>query len=147
MNNSFFDVDLIMALLGGKVSMAISHKLVQNFRRNQIPLNSDQWLVLLYLRARDGVTQNFLCTQTYKEKVWMTRTLNSLVAAGLVLRRQGKEDKRENRIYLTVEGRELTERAYQVGNRTLMESLKGLGSGEIKTCQEVLRKVFENATE
>ncbi|MCQ2267740.1 MAG: MarR family transcriptional regulator [Bacteroidaceae bacterium] len=147
MNTQFFDVDLIMALLGGKVSIAIAHKLNKNFRNHNIPITPDIWLVMLYLREKDGVTQNFLCTSTYKDKAWMNRTIGKMEAEELVLRRKGKEDLREKRVFLTIKGREVAEKAYQVANRTLMEQLRGLTTEQVIVCQETLRKVFENAAE
>ena len=51
----------------------------------------------------------------------------------------------EEMLNITDEYKEIAEKAYQVANRTLMESLRGLSIREIKICQEVLRKVFENA--
>lgn len=147
MSTQFFDVDLIMALLAGKVSLAISHKLDKNFRQYGIPINAEMWLVILYLREKDGVTQNSLCTSTYKDKAWMNRIVTKLENAGLILRRKGKEDQREKRVFLTLLGRETAEKAYQVANRTLMQQLRGLSSEQILVCQETLRKVFENATE
>lgn len=147
MNTQFFDVDLIMALLGGKVSVAISHKLNANFKRHQLPINDDMWLAMLYLREKDGVTQNSLCNSTYKDKAWMNRVMTKMEEAGLIIRRKGREDMRERRVFLTIEGRETAEKAYQVANRTLMQQLRGLSQEQILVCQETLRKVFENAAE
>lgn len=147
MNTPFFDVNLIMALLGGKVSVALNHKLAQNFKKYEIHLSTDEWLVLLILREKDGITQTLLGTTTYKDKAWVNRTINKMELNHLLLRKKGKEDNRERRIFLTLEGRSLAENAFQVANRTLMESLKGLTTTEIKICQDVLRKVFENAAD
>jgi DNA-binding MarR family transcriptional regulator len=147
MNSQFFDVNLIMALLGGKVSAAINHKLEENFKKNEIALSPDFWLVMLYLREKDGVTQNYLCQATYKDKAWMNRTVGKMEKMGLITRLKGEDDQREKRVFLSKQGKEIAEKAYPVANRTLMESLRGLPIREIKICQEVLRKVFENAAD
>ena len=110
MNSQFFDVNLIMALLGGKVSTAINHKLEENFQKNDIALSPDFWLVMLYLREKDGVTQNYLCLITYKDKAWMNRTVGKMEKKGLITRHKGEDDQREKRVFLSEQGKEIAEK-------------------------------------
>lgn len=44
-----FDIQLIFAILNGKVSAAINRKLIRNFRLNDMEITPEQWTVLLYL--------------------------------------------------------------------------------------------------
>ena len=77
----------------------------------------------------------------------MNRTVGKMEKMGLITRLKGEDDQREKRVFLSEQGKEIAEKAYPVANRTLMESLRGLPIREIKICQEVLRKVFENAAD
>ena len=67
-----FDIQLIFAILNGKVSAAINRKLSRNFRQNGVEITPEQWTVLLFLWEKDGVTQQELCNATFKDKPSMT---------------------------------------------------------------------------
>ena len=140
-----FDIQLIFAILNGKVSTAINRKLHRNFRQNEIDISPEQWTILLSLWEKDGVTQQELCNATFKDKPSMTRLIDNMERQNLVVRIASKSDRRTNLIYLTRQGRELEDRARTVANRTLKEALAGLTIEELRISQEVLRKVFSNA--
>ena len=61
-----FDIQLIFAILNGKVSAAINRKLSRNFRLNDMEITPEQWTVLLYLWEKDGVTQQECATPLLK---------------------------------------------------------------------------------
>lgn len=47
-----FDIQLIFAILNGKVSAAINRKLSRNFRQNGMDITPEQWTVLLFYGKR-----------------------------------------------------------------------------------------------
>lgn len=140
-----FDIQLIFAILNGKVSTAINRKLHRNFRQNEIEISPEQWTILLALWEKDGVTQQDLCNATFKDKPSMTRLIDNMERQNLVVRIASKSDRRTNLVYLTRQGRELEDRARNVANRTLKEALTGVTTEELRISQEVLRKIFSNA--
>ena len=73
-----FDIQLIFAILNGKVSTAISRKLHRNFRQNGIEISPEQWTILLSLWEKDGITQQELCNATFKDKPSMTRLIDNM---------------------------------------------------------------------
>ena len=73
-----FDIQLIFAILNGKVSAAINRKLSRNFRQNGMDITPEQWTVLLFLWEKDGVTQQELCNATFKDKPSMTRLIDNM---------------------------------------------------------------------
>ena len=139
-----FDIQLIFAILNGKVSSAINRKLCRNFRQNGIELTAEQWTVLLLLSEKDGVTQQELCRSTYRDKPSMTRLIDNMERQNLVVRISDKKDRRVNLIHLTKHGKDVEERARFFANKTLKEALRGLTFEELRVSQEVLRKVFSN---
>lgn len=142
-----FDIQLIFAILNGKVSAAINRKLIRNFRRSGVEITPEQWTVLLFLWEKDGVTQQELCNATFKDKPSMTRLIDIMERQHLVVRIADKRDRRINLIYLTKTGRELESRARFMANKTLKEALRGLTLEELRVSQEVLKKVFANTKE
>ena len=139
-----FDIQLIFAILNGKVSTAINRKLHRNFRQNGIDITPEQWTILLSLWEKDGITQQELCNATFKDKPSMTRLIDNMERQHLVVRISDKNDRRTNLIHLTKTGRELESKAYKIANATLEQALDGLTMEELKIGQEVLRKVFIN---
>ena len=66
-----FDIQLIFAILNGKVSTAINRKLHRNFRQEGIDISPEQWTILLSLWEKDGITQQDLCNATFKDKLFL----------------------------------------------------------------------------
>lgn len=140
------DIRLIFAILNGKVSAAINRKLNLNFRSSSLELSPEEWTILLYLGEQDGVSQQHLCTATFKDKPSMTRIIDVMERQGLVQRVSNKLDRRTNLVHITRVGREVREKAQTVALRTLKEALSGLGIEDLRISQEVLRQVFYNTT-
>ena len=138
------DLQLVFAILNGKVSTAINRKLSRNFRQEGVEITPEQWTILLFLWEMDGVTQQELCNATFKDKPSMTRLIDNMERQHLVVRISDKKDRRNNLIHLTKTGRELENKAYKIANATLEQALQGLSLEELKIGQEVLRKVFTN---
>ena len=138
------DLQLVFAILNGKVSTAINRKLSRNFRQEGIEITPEQWTILLSLWEKDGVTQQELCYATFKDKPSMTRLIDNMERQHLVVRISDKNDRRTNLIHLTKTGRELESKANKIANATLEQALDGLTMEELKIGQEVLRKVFIN---
>lgn len=139
-----FDIQLIFAILNGKVSTAINRKLHRNFRQNEIEISPEQWTILLSLWEKDGITQQDLCNATFKDKPSMTRLIDNMERQHLVVRISDKRDRRTNLIHLTKTGRELEGKAFVIANQTLKEALHNVSMEDLKIAQEVLRKIFTN---
>jgi DNA-binding MarR family transcriptional regulator len=139
-----FDIQLIFAILNGKVSAAINRKLSRNFRQNNLEISPEQWTVLIFLWEKDGVTQQELCNATFKDKPSMTRLIDNMEKQHLVVRISDKKDRRTNLIHLTKTGREIEEKTRLVAALTLKEALYGIQLKDLEISQEVLRAIFHN---
>ena len=69
-----------------------------------------------------------------------------LERADIVVRQTNKLDRRANTVHLTPHGREMKDKAQKIALVTLREALKGLTMDDLRTCQSVMRCVFENLT-
>ena len=139
-----FDIQLIFAILNGKVSAAINRKLYRNFRQNNLDISPEQWTVLIFLWEKDGVTQQELCNATFKDKPSMTRLIDNMEKQHLVVRISDKKDRRTNLIHLTKTGREIEEKTRLVAALTLKEALHGIKLSDLEVSQDVLRAIFNN---
>ena len=142
-----FDVTLIFAVLNGRVSAAINRRLVMDFKKKGIDISPEQLTVLSLLWKKDRVTQQELCNITFKDKPNMTRLIDSLEEKGLDKRMTDENDKRNNLILLTPEGKTIEEKAFLVANATMREALINVSPEELAIGQDLLKKIFYNMQE
>jgi DNA-binding MarR family transcriptional regulator len=142
-----FDVTLIFAVLNGRVSAAINRRLVMDFKKKGIDISPEQLTVLSLLWKKDRVTQQELCNITFKDKPNMTRLIDSLEEKGLAKRMTDENDKRNNLILLTPEGKAIEEKAFLVANATMREALINVSPEELAIGQDLLKKIFYNMQE
>ena len=139
-----FDINLIFAILNGKVSAAINRKLYRNFRLNGLEMTPEQWTVMIYLWEKDGVSQQELCNATFKDKPSMTRLIDNMERQHLMVRISDKKDRRNNLIHLTKTGKDIEPQARIVVSKTLKEALQGIEVKDLQISQDVLKKIFLN---
>ncbi|WP_050571444.1 MarR family winged helix-turn-helix transcriptional regulator [Dickeya dadantii] len=105
--------------LDGQLCFALySANLAMNklYRRllTELNLTYPQYLAMLVLWERDGVTVSELGERLFLDSATLTPLLKRLQAAGLVTRRRGTEDERQVLIELTDDGRNLQDKAKAV---------------------------------
>ncbi|ATZ95984.1 MarR family winged helix-turn-helix transcriptional regulator [Dickeya fangzhongdai] len=105
--------------LDGQLCFALySANLAMNklYRRllTELNLTYPQYLVMLVLWERDGITVSELGERLFLDSATLTPLLKRLQTAGLVTRRRGTEDERQVLIELTDDGRELQNKAKAV---------------------------------
>ncbi len=147
MEDIHIDLELIFAVISGKVSAAINRRMYKDFHQAGINITPEQWLVLSYLWHTDGITQQQLCDATFKEKSSITRLLDNLEKQNIVVRIPEKTDKRINLIYLTKKGKELQEIVKPVTLATMKKAIKGLTEEEVRTGEILFKKIFNNLKE
>ena len=140
-----YDMRIIYAILGGRISYALNHKFNRNFKQYQLNMSSEKWMVLMCLWDHDGLTQQELSNATLRDKHSMSRLIDIMESEGLVVRSMDKHDFRSKHIYLTAQGKDLEDKARFVADKTLKEVLRGLSQEELNACQETLRVIFNNS--
>ena len=97
-----------------------------------IGLTYPQYLVMLVLWERDGITVSELGERLFLDSGTLTPLLKRLEASGLVERQRDPQDERRVRITLTTQGRALRDGAESVpacvlrGSRTALPELQAL---------------------
>jgi DNA-binding MarR family transcriptional regulator len=102
-----------------------------------------QWAILLFLWARDGMSQAELSRVVAIEPPTMVRTVDRMVRDGLVTREADPRDARVSRVFLTAKGRalrdELVPRAVAVNGANLGR----LTAPEASELRRLLGKLLE----
>ncbi len=143
LNNQFKRGELY-SFITGKASTALARRLQKNFKQAGIEVTIEQWSVLYHLWKEDGLSQQDLCNQSFRDKPSITRLVDNLEKLKLVKRVPSKDDRRINLIYLTEAAKTLQEQTMEMANQTLNEALDGVGKEDVELCKAVLQKVYDN---
>lgn len=76
-------------------------------KHNDLDLTKEQMIVLKKLHDKDGLNQNELAFLTLRNKSLLTRLLFKMERKKYILKRQSKQDKRVNNVYLTALGKDV----------------------------------------
>ncbi len=102
-----------------------------------------QWAVLMFLWARDGMSQADLSRVVAIEPPTMVRTIDRMARDGLVTRIADPSDGRVSRIHLTDRGRSLRNELVPKAVRVNAATLGRLSVTEGRTLRRLLVKLVE----
>lgn len=111
---------------------------------SELGLHTGQEWVLFELWKQEGLTQSELVTRLGVEPPTVTKTLDRLEKAGLVLRRPDSEDARVSRVYLTPKGRSLRGSVEKIWRDLETRSTQGLSDVEKALMLRLLDQIYEN---
>jgi DNA-binding MarR family transcriptional regulator len=144
MSNNQFKRGELYSFITGKASTAVARRLQKKFKRAGIDITIEQWSVLYHLWKEDGLSQQDLCANTFRDKPSITRLVDNLEKLKLVKRTPSKNDRRKNLIYLTKEAQQLHDKTMAIAGETVNEALKGVSNAQIEVAKEVLQLVYDN---
>jgi DNA-binding MarR family transcriptional regulator len=144
MSNNHFKKGELYSFVTGKASTAIARRLQKKFNSAGLNLTIEQWSVLYHLWKQEGISQQELCTATFRDKPSITRLVDNLEKLDLVKRVPSDNDRRINLIYLTKQAQKLQEQSMELAEETLNEALETVPVEKIEVCKEVLQIVYDN---
>ncbi|MGN6437105.1 MAG: MarR family winged helix-turn-helix transcriptional regulator [Agriterribacter sp.] len=144
MPNNQFKRGELYSFITGVASTAIARRLQKKFKQHGFDITIEQWSVLYHLWKNDGLSQQELCTATFRDKPSITRLVDNLEKLKLVKRVASKEDRRINMIYLSETALSLRDQTMEIANQTLNEALVGVSAQEVEMCKSVLQRVYDN---
>lgn len=129
--------------------VSILYRVSQSYINKELKkynIGSGQYIFLINLCKKDGISQEQLAYNLNIDKGTTARALTKLEEQGYVRREKDLKDKRANRVYVT-------EKAIQV-EPLIMETLanwnsiisSGLTEEEMDMCKSLLQKMSENAS-
>jgi len=146
MPNNQFKKGELYSFITGVASTAVARRLQRNFKQAGVEITIEQWSVLYHLWKQDGLSQQDLCTRSFRDKPSITRLVDNLEKLKLVKRMPSKADRRINLVCLTDAAKSLQEETMNIANQTLNQALEGVSTEEIEICKAVLQKVYDNLT-
>ena len=135
-----FVIEDSLGYLVNRMARLMSHELAERIRPAGVAIG--QWPVLLFLWARDGMTQAELSRGVAIEPPTVVRTIDRMVRDGLVTRAPDPDDGRLSRIYLTERARSLRDELVPLAAAVNGEILNPLTADEARTLRRLLTKVL-----
>ncbi len=132
--------------------MGITVKMVEYylqalFNAHGLDLSKEQMIILKKLHERDGLNQNELASLTYRDKSSMARLLSKMEKKNYIQRKQSKEDKRINLVFLTEKGRTIFKQTRPALKKLINTMEENITMEEKKLMIKILKKVQFNFTQ
>jgi MarR family transcriptional regulator, organic hydroperoxide resistance regulator len=115
-----------------------------NTRLRPYGLDYPRWRVLAVLNEHSGATMGRLADLTSVDRTTLTRTLGLLENAGLVVRRERKNDRRSVAISLTANGRRMFTRILPLTLAETDRALTRFSAEEIGVLRDWLRRMADS---
>lgn len=126
--------------------ISILYRYQQGFMAKELKeynLGTGQYIFLLTLLKKDGISQEELSKSSYIDKGTTARAIAKLEQEGYVLRKKDEEDKRTNRIYLTEKALEFEPVLFEI-----LRKWVGILSSDLSKEEEAVAiKLLENMGE
>jgi len=130
-------------LLARSTNLIWKH-LNRNFLRDGYDVTPEQFSVLMKLYFKNRLSQKEIAEMLFKDKVSVTKIVNSLEKRGLVTRVSDKNDKRIKRIELTSKAKRIIPNLHESAHKTLDSALKNTDKVELEVFKTVLRNIHTN---
>jgi DNA-binding MarR family transcriptional regulator len=139
-DTSAFVIDDSLGYLVNRVARSMANQLAEELRPAGVGIG--QWAVLMFLWARDGMSQAELSRVVAIEPPTMVRTIDRMVRDRLVTRASDPDDGRVSRIWLTDRGRSLRDELVPKAVAVNAANLGRLTATERSTLRRLLGKLL-----
>ena len=106
-------------------------------------LQVPEWRVLAALSDGDGVTLGELAAIALQHQPTMSKIVGRMERAGLVIRRAGKRDRRQVRVFITPDGRRRVDTALKDAKLHEAEILSRFGTEDARRLKQLLRSLID----
>ncbi len=128
----------------GKTVKIIEYHLHERFKDNGVDLTKEQMVVLKKLHEQDGLSQNELAFLVLRNKSSLTRLLSKMEKKGYIKRKQSKEDKRINNVFLTGSGKEIFNKSKPLIKDLIETMEQNISNSEKQQIIKTLKKIQTN---
>ena len=128
----------------GKTVKVIEYYLQEKFNQYDLDLTKEQMIVLKRLHDKDGLSQNQLAFLTLRNKSSLTRLLSKMEKKQYINRKQSKEDKRINHVYLTHLGKDVFKRTKPAIQEIITTMEQHISDSEKQQIIKTLKKIQIN---
>ena len=113
-------------------------------KSNKLNITYEMLEVLICLWEKDGINQQEIADKIIKEKASMTYLIDNLVKRGLVKRTEDENDRRNNLIQLTEDGKGLQDKLLPWAMDMYSSAAAGLTAESIKEATQLIQTLTQN---
>ncbi len=130
----------------GKTSKIADYYLHELLIEQGLDLSKEQMITLKKLHDEDGLNQNELAFLTFRDKSSLARLLSKMEKKNYIKRKQSKEDKRINQVFLTNEGRAVFKQSKPAIKKFIAIIEQNITEDDKKRVIGILKKIQFNFT-
>jgi len=119
----------------------------QTFRAAGIDITPEQWVLIDQLYLTNGISQNELANETYKNAPTVSRIIDLLCKKGWTKRARCENDRRSYNIFLTSEGEEIVKLLLPKVAHLRAIGWKKISEAEYKIFARIMNQIYENYEE
>ncbi len=128
----------------GKTVKILEYYLQERFNDHNLDLTKEQMIVLKRLHDKDGLSQNELAFLTLRNKSSLTRLLSKMERKNYIIRKQCKEDKRINHVFLTEFGEETFKKTKPAIKEMIATMEQNISNSDKQQMIKTLKKIQHN---
>lgn len=128
----------------GKLMKEMRAIMTKEFQYHDINLTKEQSIVLYRLHEQDGRPQRDLANVTARDKTSLTRLLKKMEIKKLIKRKQSRQDKRINLVYITKKGHKELQKALPIVLNIFNIAIDGIDQKKINETKLLLNKIYNN---
>lgn len=114
------------------------------FQKKHFGVSYDQWLIIDQVKNKQGISQIEIANNTGKDRASISRIIKNLQQKDLLTKMHNEENKRANKVYLTPDGLELSDRIISVYNEVYQNQFLGIYEREMNFLKEILVRINQN---
>jgi len=135
----------LLPVVASKASRLLANRISKNLSDHQV--TAEQWMILASLWENNGLTQQSLADRSLKNKASITHLIDNLEKRKLVARKPDEQDRRNNKVFLTEEGKAVQNALSKIVKKTTVEATRGIDKKELKSLKKTLKKMVDNLTQ
>ncbi len=128
----------------GSTIKVIDYYIHEEIKAEKLDLTKEQIIILKNLFFNDGINQNELACLTLRNKSSLTRLLVKMEKKNYIIRKQSKEDKRINNVFITPLGKEMFVQTRPMIKKTMDIMEKDISKKEKQIMISLLKKIQTN---
>ncbi|MGK0391691.1 MAG: DNA-binding MarR family transcriptional regulator [Maribacter sp.] len=125
----------------------IRHNYTRAFKKIGVDITTEQWVILDSLYENDGLSQNELASDSFKNAPTVSRIIDLLCKKGYTKRMPSKLDRRKHLIFITTEGKVLYEKTFPVVETLRKQGWENLNDQDYDDFLRIMNQVFSNFEE
>jgi DNA-binding MarR family transcriptional regulator len=137
-------VDKAIGFWVNRVYQSSRAELYRLFAEQGEEITPEQWMVLIRLWEKDGVSQTELSDATLRDAPTMSRIVRGMEERGIISRQRSTEDGRIQTVHLTRKGRALKDKLVPVARGLVTRMARGVTAADLATTRSTLVRMFEN---